>query len=218
MSVDVGDGVRVSVGVGDGVGAGVGVEAAVGVGVGVGDGVGVGVGVEAGVAVGVGVVAGVAVGVGVGTAVDVEVAAGPCVGPLAGVGIVSRAGGGVAVAVGSTVDLAVGVAVCSGVGAGLSLQALRTTAMARTVRTASQPIRKGDTVISVVYPHVVLEFPEPGSGGLECFNSAHVSISERAVSGPKRTQDESSRFCVVGDRGLEPRTPVLSGLCSDRLS
>ena len=67
--------------------------------------------------------------------------------------------------------------------------------MARTVMTASQPIRKGDTVISVVYPHVVLEFPEPGSGGLECFSSDHVSISERAVSGPKRTQDESSRFC-----------------------
>ena len=155
-----------------------------GVGVGVGDGVGVGVGVEACVAV----------GVGVGTAVDVEVAAGSCVGPLAGVGVDSGAGGGGAVAVGSTVDVVVGAAVCSGMGAGLSLQAFRTTAMARTVRTASQPIRKGDTLIRLSYPHVMLELPETGSSGLECFSSDRVSISERAVSGPERTQDKVLDF------------------------
>ena len=51
------------------------------------------------------------------------------------------------------------VAVGSGVGAGSSLQALRTTAMARTVTTASHRIRRGDTVISMVSLHLVLELP-----------------------------------------------------------
>ena len=56
--------------------------------------------------------------------------------------------------------MGVAIAVCSGVGADESLQALRTTAMARTVRTESQWMRRDDTVISVDSPHVVLESSE----------------------------------------------------------
>ena len=96
------------------------------------------------------------------------------VGDDVGVGVADAVGTSTGVAVGTDVGVSVGV----GVGAGMSLQALRTTAMARTVRTASQRIRKEDTVISVVYPHVVLELRR-----VRAFSYGRVSISERAVSG-----------------------------------
>ena len=105
-----------------------------------------GVSVGSGVGTGVGVVS----GVGVFSMVGAGVASGSCVEPLAGEGV----GSGVAIAVGSGVGEAIGVAVGSGVGVGLLLQALRTTATARTVRTAIQQIRRVDTVISFVFPHV----------------------------------------------------------------
>ena len=73
----------------------------------------------------------------------------------------TAAGAGVSVGVGAgvLVGVAVGVAVGSGVGARSSLQAFRTTAMARTANTASQRIRRGYTVISMVSFHLVLELP-----------------------------------------------------------
>ena len=58
----------------------------------------------------------------------------------------------------------VGVAVWVGVGVGLSVQALRTTAMGRTVRTASQRILSSYPLISVVYPSFVLGLPEAEPG------------------------------------------------------
>ena len=70
------------------------------------------------------------------------------VGVGAGVGV--AVGVGVGVFVGVAGGAVVGVAVGSGVGTGSSLQALRTTAMARTATTASQRMPRGDTVISVV--------------------------------------------------------------------
>ena len=194
----------VEIGVGGGVAVAVGSSADVAVGVAVGVSAGSGVGTGVGVVSGAG---GVAVAVGSSAEVAVGVAVGVSVG--SGVGVGSGVDVGVAVAVGSTVDVAVGVALGSGVGAGLSLQALRTTAMARTVRTASQPIREGDTVILVVYLHVVLELPETGSGELECSSSGRVSISERAVSGPERTSRRKfsilSSLVGLGDRWPRPR-------------
>ena len=156
VAVGAGVGVAVGVAVGVGVGVAVGVAVGAGVGVAVGVAVGAGVGVAVGVAVGagVGVAVGVAVGAGVGAAVGVAVGAG--VGAAVGVAVGSGVGAAVGVAVGSGVGVSIRVAVGSGVGAGLSLQALRTTARARTVRTASQRIRSEDAVISVVFPHVVL--------------------------------------------------------------
>ena len=159
--------------VGTGVLMGVGVVVGAGVGVAVGTGVGMSTGVVVGVAVGagVGVSTGVVVGVAVGTVVGVSVGTGVEVstGVVDGVAV----GAGVGVSTGVVVGVAVGVgavvSVGTGVGAGLSLQALRTTVMTRTVRTANQRIRRGDTVISVVSLCLVLELlgakpvTEPGS-------------------------------------------------------
>ena len=124
----VGTGVAVGVGVGWGNGAAVGTGVAVGMGVGWDNGAAVGTGV--------------AVGMGVGWGIGVAVGTGATVG----------VGWGVGAAVGISVAVGVGVGWGVGAEAGLLLQALRTTAMARTVRTASQRIRREDTVISVVSP------------------------------------------------------------------
>ena len=141
------------------VGVAVGVAVGSGVGVAVGVGVGVFVGVAVGAVVGVAVGSGVGVAVGVGVGVFVGVAVGAVVGVAVGSGVGVAVGVGVGVFVGVAVGAVVGVAVGSGVGAGSSLQALRTTTMARTATTASQRIRRGDTIISVVSFHLVLELP-----------------------------------------------------------
>ena len=59
-----------------------------------------------------------------------------------------------------SVMVGVGVAVGPDVGAGLSLQALRTTETVRTVTNASQRILSSHPLISVVYPYFVLGLPE----------------------------------------------------------
>ena len=46
----------------------------------------------------------------------------------------------------------------------------------------------------------------------ELVNTPSVNSAPGTTNGKQRTT------ALVGDRGLEPRTPVLSGLCSDRLS
>ena len=144
---------------------GVWMGVALGSGVGVGVAVAVGFGVGASVTAGSGVVVGVAIATGSDVGVGVAVAVGFGVGAsvTAGSGVVV----GVAIATGSDVGVGVAVAVGFGVGSDGSLQALRTTAMARTVKTASQRMRRVDTVISVVSPHVVLEFLSDKEGGLE---------------------------------------------------
>ena len=156
----VGTGVAVGMGVGWGNGVAVGTGVAVGMGVGWGNGVAVGTGVVVGMGVGwgIGVAVGTGAAVGVGWGNGVAVGTGAAVGVGWGIGV--AVGTGAAVGVGWGVGAAVGISVAVGVGvgwgagaeAGLLLQALRTTAMARTVRTASQRIRRGDTVISVVSP------------------------------------------------------------------
>ena len=134
-------------------------------GVALGSGVGVGVAVAVGFGVGVPVTAGVAIATGSGVGVGVAVAVGFGVGvPVtAGVAIATGSGVGVAVCVAVVTSVGVGAPVGLSVGFGVgsdgSLQALRTTAMARTVKTAIQRMRRVDTVISVVSPHVVLELP-----------------------------------------------------------
>ena len=90
---------------------------------------------------------GVVPGVGVFTVVVAGAAVGSCVGPLAEVSV--DVGMGVAVVVGPRVDVAVRVPVCSGVGAGVPVQAPKTTAMATTAKTAIQRIRREGAVISV---------------------------------------------------------------------
>ena len=42
--------------------------------------------------------------------------------------------------------------------------------------------------------------------------------SEMVTNGYGTDLGKQRTTALVGDRGLEPRTPVLSGLCSDRLS
>ena len=109
-----------------------------------GNSVAVGTGATVGVGWGVGAAVGISVAVGVGVGWGNSVA----VGTGATVGV----GWGVGAAVGISVAVGVGVGWGVGAEAELLLQALRTTAMARTVRTASQRIRREDTVISVVSP------------------------------------------------------------------
>ena len=179
-SVAVGTGAAVGVGVGWGNSVAVGTGVAVGVGVGWGNSVAVGTGATVGVGWGVGAAVGisVAVGVGVGWGVGAAVGTGATVGVGWGVG--AAVGISVAVGVGWGVGAAVGISVAVGVGwgvgagAGLLLQALRTTAM---VRTASQRIRREDTVISVVSLRVVLELRRVRAGLAPIFVPVVVLVS-----------------------------------------